>query len=779
MVRIRAGAARAIGGLRSGVALGLLATMLAGTPALAQTYSFGDVVVDGNARIATATILAYAGISRGETVDAARLNDAAQAIRDSGQFESVDVVPQGNTLVIRVTEYPTINRISFEGNSQLTDDILAQITTSEERRIYNPSVAEADVAAISAAYAQDGRINATVTPAIIRRADNRVDLVFSVIEGGLTEIERISFVGNRSFGEGRLRRVLESKQAGLFRLLVQRDTYIADRVAFDRSVLTDFYQSRGYADFTIQNVDVSLTPERDAYLITFNIQEGQQFRIGAVTVANELPEAGNVDFQSVLGLRSGTIYSPTAIENDILRIEREALSQGVDFIRVEPVITRDDRNLLLNVQYRLTRGDRIFVERIDIEGNSTTLDRVIRNQFRVVEGDPFNPTQIRQSAERIRALGYFADAEVETRAGSAPDQIVIDVNVIEQPTGSLSFGGNYSSDTGFALVAGFAERNFLGRGQQLGLDISTGEDNRRLSFDFGEPNFLGRDLRFGFSLDYRATDNANALYDTERFRLSPSFAFPVSERGRLSLYYAAEYDDIFDVAGERTDPPEDRASLLLFDEEEDGGFWTQSVGYNYSWDTRRSGIDPDTGVALRFGQEFGFGDRQFVRTTAEATAETRVLREEVLLRATIEGGHLEYTDGASRVTDRYFLGSRTLRGFSPGGIGPRDAETDDALGGDTFAVARLEAEFPLGLPEEYGITGGAFLDYGSVWNVGDLRSLDADDVLYNDFVGRTVIGASIFWTTPLGPLRFNFTEALDAQEFDEPRNFDLTIQSSF
>lgn len=750
--------------LRAGVA----AAVLAVGPALAQTYSFSEVVIEGNLRIEDGTILTFAGISRGQVLSAAELNDAAQRIRESGLFERVDVIPQGGTLVIEVVEYPTIRQINFEGNSRLSDEELAGVIRSEARRVFSPTQAEADVAAITAAYAEAGRVNAIVAPAIIRQADNTVDLVFDVNEGGLSEIERISFVGNQSFSERRLRGVLETKQAGLLRTVIGRDTFVADRIALDRQLLTDFYQSRGYADFAIQNVDVQLTAERDAYLVTFNVQEGQRFTFGSIGVSSEIPEADAALFEEELRLRPGAVYSPVLIEQDIARLERLATRLGINFLRVDPVITRNDRDLQLNVDFRLVRGERIFVERIDIEGNATTLDRVVRSQFTTVEGDPFNPRAIRESAERIRALGYFADAEVDARQGSAADQVVIDVNVVEQPTGSLSFGANFSSDNGFALVASFAERNFLGRGQTLNFDLSTGEQNRVFSFNFAEPQFLGRDLRFGLGLEYRTTNSDYALYDTETFRFSPSFAFPVSENGRLSVFYAADYADITNVASE--------ASEVIVNEAALGGIWTNSIGYSYSFDTRRTGLDPNAGVLLRFGQEFGFGDSQFIKTSALASAETRVFGEDVLLRATVEGGMLSFQEGDSRVTDRYFLGSRVMRGFEPGGIGPRDAVTDDALGGNLFAVARLEAEFPIGLPEEYGISGGAFIDYGSVWDVGETYGVD---VLYNDFTPRTVVGLSLFWDTPIGPLRFNFTEALDAQEFDRPRSFDLTIATNF
>ena len=738
------------------------------TYASAQSYVFNAVQIDGNQRVEDGTILSFAGISRGTSVTAGELNDAVQRIRNSGLFENVDVTPRGRTLVISVVERPTVNRISVEGNTKVRDADLLSVVQSQARRVYSPDQAERDTTAISQVYASKGRINAIVRPSIILRSDNRVDLVFTVVEAGVTEIERISFVGNRFYSEGRLRRVLETKQAGILRAIISRDTFVEDRIAFDRRALTDFYNSRGYVDFEIQNVDVALTRERDAYLVTFNVQEGQKFTFGNVTLISDIPEADAQVFRDELKLRTGAVYSPALVDREIARLERLALRLGLNFVQVDPRITRNDRDLALDIEFALVRGPRIFVERIDIEGNNTTLDRVVRNQFRIVEGDPFNPRSIRESAERIRALGFFGNANVEAREGSSANQVIIDVDVEEGNTGSLSFGANYNSDTGLGLVASFRQSNFLGRGQGVNFQLSTAESNRRLSFSFQEPQFLGRDLGFGLNLDYSTTDNENALYDTETFRFKPSLTFPVSENGRLQLFYAYNYEDITDVT---------TASAPIKADGDLGGIGSSSIGYGYSFDTRRTGLNPNAGVVFRFGQEFGFGDAQYIKTTALAAAETKVLNEEITLRATVEGGYLDFTKGQSRITDRFFLGSRQMRGFEAGGIGPRDALTDDALGGNVFAVARLEAEFPIGLPSEYGISGGAFIDYGSVWDIG--RAAPVGSILSPDFTARTVAGLSVFWDTPIGPLRFNFTEALDAQVFDAPKNFDVTISTSF
>lgn len=739
------------------------------TQAMSQSFVFNAVQIDGNQRAEDGTILTYAGITRGQPTSTAQLNDAAQNLRASGLFESVEITPRGSRLVITVVERPTVNRISVEGNTKIRDAELLAVVRSQTRRVYTPEQAELDTAAITEVYASKGRVNAIVRPSIIHRDDNRVDLVFTVVEAGVTEIERISFIGNRTYSDWRLRRVLETKQAGLLRAIISRDTFVEDRIAFDRRALTDFYQSRGYVDFQIQNVDVALTRERDAYLVTFNIQEGQPFTIGNVSLTSEISEADTKQFEDELALRQGVTYSPALIDREIARLERLALRLGLNFVQVDPRITRDDRGLALDVEYALVRGERIFVERIDIEGNNTTLDRVVRNQFRTVEGDPFNPREIRESASRIRALGFFQNANVEAREGSSPSKVVIDVDVLEGNTGALKFGANFNNDTGINLVGSFQQSNFLGRGQTVTAQISTAETNRVLSFVFSEPQLLGRDLGFGLRLNYAVTDNENALYDTETFSFKPFLKFPVSENGRLQTFYAYEYTDISDVSVD--------ASQLIKDDAALGGIGSSSLGYSYSFDTRRTGLNPNAGVFFRFGQEFGFGDAQYVKTTALASAETKVLNEEITLRATVEGGHLNYSKGQSRIVDRFTLGSRLMRGFEAGGVGPRDDVSDDALGGNMYGVARFETEFPLGLPSEYGITGGAFVDVGSVWDIG--RDPAGTAVLYNDFTARAVAGVSVFWDTPLGPLRFNFSEGLDVQSRDTVKNFDVTISTRF
>jgi outer membrane protein insertion porin family len=738
------------------------------TPATAQEYSFNQVAVEGNALVDAPTILGLAGIKRGQVLSVSQLNDAYQGIVRSGLFEEVEIVPQGNRLVIRVKEYPVVNIINFEGNKRLKDEELAKIIASKQRRVYSPSTAEGDAALIAEVYRARGRIAATVTPKIIRRSDSRVDLVFEITEGRVTEIERLSFIGNRAFSDRRLRQVLETKQAGLLRNLIQRDTLVPERLELDKQLLRDFYLARGYVDFQVTDASSEISRERDAVFVSFSISEGRSFRFGKITTVSEVPDVDVSDFEEVQRIRAGVTYSPAVVENNIARMENLALRKGLNFVRVDPRVTRNDRDGTLDIEFALVRGPRIFVERIDIEGNTTTLDSVVRREFRSAEGDPFNPREIRQSAERIRALGFFSDAQVEARAGSASDQVIVDVNVDEQPTGSLSFGASYGLEAGIGLNVGFSETNFLGRGQAFAVNISSGADNTNSSISFTEPAFLGRDLALSFGVFYNQTSQQNALYDTGLAGFNTSLAFPVGEQSRLEVRYGLAENTIKNYAG---------ANVILQNESARKGELVSTIGYTYSYDTRIGGLSPDRAVLLRFSQDFAGlgGDAKYLSTNLLALAERKVLNEEVTLRAIFEGGAVVSTGGyVSRVTDRFF-GNGKIRGFESNGLGPRDTVTGDALGGNYYATARLEADFPLGFPEEYGITGGMFLDVGSVWGLDDTNSGAIDDSAHP----RASVGVSVLWDAPIGPLRFNFSKALKKESYDKEQSFDLTISTKF
>ena len=758
------------------VGLAVVTAGIVSSAAQAQTFQFSSFEIEGNQRIEDATILSFIDLPTGQSVSAARVNDGLQRLQNSGLFESVELVPQGNHLIVVVQEFPTINQINFEGNDRLDAEILQSLVTSQVRRVFSPQQAERDAATIIQAYADQGRLTASVTPKIIRRSDNRVDLVFEISEGRTVEIERVSFVGNRAYSDRRLRRVLESTQAGIFRVLIRSDTFVADRIAFDRQLLRDFYQARGYVDAQVLSVSSELSPERDGFFLTFRVQEGQQFSFGALTASSDLPDVDPDQFQDEIRIGEGKTYSPQAIDATIERLELLALQQGLDFVRVTPRVTRNDEARTLDIDFVVERGPRIFVERIDIEGNATTLDRVIRRQFATVEGDPFNPRAIRAAAERIRALGYFTQSDVSAREGSDPSQVIVDVDVEEQPTGSLGFGANYSVQDGVGLALTFRETNFLGRGQVVNFTLDTSSDNANSQLTFAEPFFLNRDLAASFSVFYRTTDSEDGAFDTRSVGASVGLGFPTGEYSDLRMSYSFSRDTL---------TPDSVTTISQIIEDEQGTADTSAIGYRWRYDTRNVGLNPDAGVLLQFGQEFAGlgGDEEFIKSTFRLAGETTVWNGDVLLLATVEGGNLtSLGDTVSRESNRFFNSQNILRGFESSGIGPRDLNAgNDPLGGNNYFAARVEAQFPINLvPEEYGISGALFYDMGSVWGLDNVNGGPAGlDIVDDSFELRSAIGFGILWDTQIGPLRFNFTNAINSETADREQSFDFTISTRF
>lgn len=748
------------------------------------TARFSRVDVSGNQRIASDTVRAIAGISAGTRVTPGQINNAVQNLFDSGLFESVDVRPERGRLVIDVVEYPTINEISIEGNRRIKDEDLIGLIGSVPRRSYSPLQAEADTLAITNAYAAAGRLAARVEPKIIRRNDNRVDLVFEVREGRVVEVNRISFTGNRKYSDRRLRRTIDSKQAGLFRALVRRDTFIPERLDFDKEKLRNFYLKRGYIDATVLSSSADFARERNSFGVNFQVQEGQQYTFGELSISSPEPDVNVDDYNQAMKIKSGRVYNPELVNTTLERMDVVAANQGLPFIQAQPRLTRNDDTRTLDIEFELVRGRKLFIERIDIEGNSDTLDRVIRREFESIEGDPFNARKVQQAADRIRALDLFARVDVQTREGSGPDQVVIDVNVEEQPTGTLGFGLGFGTDSGLSGNVTLTENNFLGRGQSVGITISTTSDNRELSLSFVEPKLYDRDLALGLNFSYRTSDNDNLSYNTTRTLFQPSLSFPIGEYSRLSTSLL--------FAGDKVTADATASPLLQL---ETGSRTTIGVGLGYTFDRRNSPVDPTAGFIFSFDQTLAglAGDNKYYKAVANAKGYRSLFNEEVVLSAELEGGFLQsFGGGTTSIIDRFQLGGNTLRGFESFGIGPRVVDPDPAnpgtnysesLGGNFYALARFEASFPIGLPEEYGVHGGLFFDIGSVWGLDQTTATVGANTVNassSGFEVRSAIGVSLFWDTALGPLRFNFAKPLEYNELtDTTETFNFTIDTRF
>ncbi|MHA3913359.1 outer membrane protein assembly factor BamA [Halovulum sp. GXIMD14793] len=746
--------------------------------ATAQTSSFSGVEVVGNQRIESDTIRVFAGIIPGQRVSAAEINEALQRLFDTGLFEDVKITRSGNRLVITVVENPTINIINFEGNSRLKDDQLSQVISLRPRRAYSRAAAEADAQAIIDAYAAQGRFAASVRPVIIRLSDNRVNLVYEIFEGRVTEVQRISFVGNERFSDRRLRRVIETSQAGLLSFLFKNDVYDQDRLELDKQKLREFYLNRGYIDFEVLAASAEIARERNGFFLNFSVKEGPQYRYGEVFVSTLAAGLDPAEFEAKLDLRRGDVYSAKRVERVIERLAFLAGQRGYAFIDVVPRITKND-DQTVDIEFELVEGPRVYIERIDIRGNGQTQDRVVRRQFRVVEGDAFNAREIRRAEGRIRASRLFDRVETRVREGSGPDRAVVTVDLEEAATGSLSFGAAFSSSDGIAGTVSLSERNFLGRGQAVSLELARGRDINTFAFSFTEPALFDQDLALGFNLFYREASLSESSVKTRNIGFTPRLEFPLTEDSRLQVRARVSQDRIKNTSPDTTSP------IIL---REQGDLLTTSLGFRYTLDKRNSPIDPTAGFILTFDQDFaGLADRGYSKSVLSARAYTSLFNEDVILSAEVEGGALVSFTGDTRLTERFTLGGDSFRGFARGGLGPRDRctacsgggleDVNDSLGGNMYAVAKFEASFPIGVPEEYGIYGGLFADVGTIWSLYDTAGASGtiDDAPHL----RASVGASIFWETAIGPLRFNYGIPIVSEDGDVFERFRLTVDTRF
>ena len=749
-----------------------------------DSFGISSIDVSGNKRVSSNTVISIAGISEGTALTPTQINGVVQNLYASGLFESVDVIPERGRLIIEVEEYPTINEISIEGNRRLKDEDLVSLIGSKPRRAYSPLQAEIDTLAITNAYAAAGRLAARVEPKIIRRSDNRVDLIFEVREGRVVEVNRIGFTGNRIYSDRRLRSAIASKQAGLLRAFVEKDTFIPERLEFDKDKLRNFYFKRGYIDANVSSASAEFARERNSLVVNFQVQEGQQYRFGILSITSAETDINTDDYAKIMSLKTGDVYNPDRVNKILERIDVMSSQKDLPFVQAKPVMVRNQDILTVDIEFQLIRGPKIFIERIDIEGNSDTLDRVIRREFDSVEGDPFNARKVQEAADRIRALGYFESVDVQTREGSSSNQIVIDVNVKEQATGTLSFGLGFSTDSGIGTNIKLTENNFLGRGQSVSFAFGTTPDNREFLLSFTEPKLLDRDLSLGFSLSYETTDDDGLMYNTRRSQFRPSLSFPIGEYSRLTPSILIESSRITSDAGSSPLIAAENASLS-----------TLGVGLGYSYDKRNSPVNPTAGFVFGMDQTVAglAGQNKYFKSVANAKVYKSFMNEAVILTAELEGGYLKSLgSGTTSINERFQLGGNTLRGFEAFGLGPRvvgpdpatpGANFNEALGGNFYALARVEASFPIGLPEEYGMHGGLFFDAGSVWGLGRTTATSGGTTVNassSDFNLRSAFGLSIFWDTALGPLRFNFAKPLDyVASVDRTQSFNLTVDTRF
>ncbi len=749
------------------VSLILLGTSCLTQLAEAQSILSGGIIeeirIEGAQRVDPTTVRSYMRVNPGEPFDPVRIDSSLKSLFATGLFADVTLRREGNALIVVVTENPIINQIAFEGNLRIDDDVLATEIELRPRVVFTRTKVQNDLQRILELYRRQGRFAATVDAKVIQLEQNRVDLVFEINEGPTTKIKSINFIGNREFSDSTLRGEIATSETAFWRFLSSTDTFDPDRLTFDRELLRRFYLQEGYADFQILSAVAELTPDRESFIITFTLEEGQQYQFGDIDVTTTLKDLDPESLKDKVTTVSGKTYNASEVEDTITNLTETASNLGYAFVEVRPRVDRDREKRLINLTYEVREGPKVYVERIDIEGNIRTLDRVIRRQFQLVEGDAFNSSLLERSRKKIDRLGFFKTVEVTTAPGTEADQLVITTEVQEQATGDLSFAAGFSSDSGPLGSITLRERNLLGRGQDLRLGFTLSAKSSQLDLSFTEPYFLDRDLSAGFDLFRTTTQNDQSSFDLERIGGSLRAGYDLYPDVRQVWTYTLEHEDIHNVDN-------DAAPQVKADQ---GTDLQSSIGQNLRWDTRDERFDPRSGHVLEFGTTLAGlgGDVRYISTRLGGAYYYSIF-EDVTASVSTEVGNIQGIDYDTKVSDRFFIGGQSLRGFKTAGVGPR--QQGDALGGKHFYTGSVELSFPVGLPPELKLRGRVFSDMGAAWDV------DADTPNIDDSNSpRVAVGTGFSWISPFGPVVVDLGWALVKEDFDKTELFSFSFGTRF
>jgi outer membrane protein insertion porin family len=733
-----------------------------GTPGFVQVIS-----VEGNKRIEADTVRSYLSIGIGDSFDPVLINDSLKSLFATGLFADVNMRRQGRTLIVSVVENPIINRLAFEGNRRIKDDVLSGEVQLRPRVVYTRTKVQNDVARILEIYRRSGRFAAIVEPKVIQLKQNRVDIIFEINEGEVTGIRKINFVGNKRFSDGDLREAIQTKETRWYRFLTSDDTYDPDRLTFDRELLRRFYLKRGYADFRVASAVAELSRDRKNFFVTFTVEEGARYRLRETLLESSLKDLSVDELKANVSTEVGDWYNADKVEESIQQLTDAIGSLGYAFVEIRPRldIDRDDRSISLT--FEITEGPRVYVERIDIHGNFRTLDEVVRREFRLAEGDAFNTAKIRRSRQKIRNLGFFEKVEITNREGSASDTTIVDVDVAEQATGELSFGAGFSSLDGPLADVSIRERNLLGRGQDLLTRFTLAGRRQEIELQFTEPYFLDKELSAGFDVFNRETDQqSESSFDEDSIGAGVRMGYAITDFLGHTLRYGLRRDKIEDV--------DDDASRFIRDQE--GTTVTSLVGHSLLYDKRDNRFEPTEGYFLRLSNDLAGlgGDQEYLRSRVGGGT-FYSFSEKVIGSLTGETGYIFGLGQDLRISDRFFVGGQNLRGFGTAGVGPRDSASDDALGGNVFLTSTADVSVPLGLPSEFNIKGSVFTDVGTLFDVDD----DGSEVEGDDFSLRASVGMGLTYVSPLGPIRVDYAIPVLREDFDEKESFRFSFGTRF
>ncbi|MEQ9706219.1 MAG: outer membrane protein assembly factor BamA [Roseitalea porphyridii] len=753
------------------------------TTASAQAAVVTSISVRGNQRVSEQTIADFVGYRSGRNYSGSDINDAVRALFRSGLFANAAVVTSGSTLVVTVEEYATVNQVLFQGNRRLDDDRLRNVVELTPRSRFEQAILDADVEAIVEAYSRTGRSDVTVNASVVDLGENRVNVIFQILEGDRTKIARINFTGNNAFGDRRLQAVISTKASNPLSWLTRNDVYDDQRLAADEEALRRFYFNRGYADFRIISSSAEVDPSTGNIVINIEVDEGDRYTFGNIEIDSTVTGADTNALARTISTRSGSVYSAREVEDTLIAMSERLAGAGFPFAEVTPVGNRNFDNRTIDVTYIVDQGQRAFIERIEIVGNTRTRDYVIRREFDVSEGDAFNQVLIRRAQRRLEALDFFSTVRISTRPGSSPDRVIVVVQVEDKSTGEFGAGVGYATggeNEGVNLEGSISERNFLGRGQAIRIGIGGSTSSRTYNLSFTEPYFLGYRVSATFGL----YQNRNDLGDYERTSTggSVSFGLPLTDDLTANVgynyqrdVYSADGTDCTDLPG---DPDANCGAPAFVQGRIVSGQARikSSVIYGLVYNTIEDRNDPRDGLFMRVNQEVAGlgGDARFIRTTADASY-YMTLAEDAELIGLLRGGAGNVTGLGQSVEgfDQFEMSARRLRGFAFNGIGPRDA-AGNFIGGKTYFNATAELQFPLpALPRDLGFKGAVFADAATLFGS------DVAGAQNTNLEWRASAGLSVIWQSPFAPLRFDYAWPLVKEPQDDEQRFNFSVSTAF
>lgn len=733
---------------------------------VAVAENVGKISVTGNMRIEIETVKSYMKLSEGDSFDPAKLDASIKSLFATGLFSDVSIDIDGDDLVVRVIENPIVNQVVFEGNDRMEDETLLSEITLKPRTVYTTAKAKKDNQRIIDIYKRSGRYSVTVEPSIIKREYNRVDLIFKIDEGKQTYISVINFVGNNKFSSKKLQEELLSKEERWYRFFSQSTTYDPDRVNYDKELIRKFYLNKGYYDIAVTTTIAELTKDEDSFFITFRLDEGIRYKFGKTTIINHIPHANpDMNLEKEINIEDGDWFDQSILDINLQNINNKLGEYGYAFVDINPVISKTVDGKL-DISFIINESPKVYINKINIQNNSRTVDKVIRREFKVEEGDAFNVLKIKKSKQNIEDLDFFSKVDINTKPSSeAPDKVDINVDVEEKPTGSMTFSVGYSTDDGPLTEIGVKESNLLGKAYVIGAKASVSADTTGFDLSFADPYFLDKNLYFYNNIFYTTDDRTDeSSYEIKTAGYTTRLAWDYTERLRHMVKYTIKHEEFFNI----------KSTASYYVKQVKPEAVLSMPGHMLSYDTRDSKINPSTGYYLTFGNDFAGlgGDYTFLRTDVSGTY-YYPLSDDVVLASYLGGGYVWGKSGDVPINHRYFLGGDSLRGFERSGIGARDRASDDALGGIWEVTGKFQVTSPIGFPEEVGIKGKVFLDAGTL---GKPLQNVPDDILYDSSL-RASFGVGILWMSPMGPINMDFGHAFLKQEYDKTEIFRLSFST--